>query len=255
MVGGNPEPELVTTAKYQAFSANYRGVSVGRTTQHFDDQATETDFGFLYYVRADVVPVETSFQATFTLDSLLLIEGANGGVTEEQGDSASGAMFVANLAASGHLTDFTENGLSGRMSTEVADRVLKTFFPIIPNHGAEEGAVWIDTSDVQMIVNDLDNSVQFINEHTATEWTLHLGQRALHIITISNYSFNGSGSQAGRPFTLAGRGRRHFHRYLSENGRYLGLVSADTSEGEARLTDLEMVIPISQIRIDTLTIR
>jgi hypothetical protein len=93
------------------------------------------------------------------------------------------------------------------------------------------------------------------SQHTATGWTDHAGERALLIRTFSVYDFSGSGSQSGRAFTLSGDGRRHLLRYIGEDGRYLGLVAADTSTGEARLTHLDIVIPIHQTRIDSLAIR
>jgi len=254
LLRGKPQPELVTRASYQPFGVNYRGVSLGRTTQHFDEHATETDFGLQYFVRADVIPAGDALETTFVLDSILLLEGASGGVSGAQVDSARGATFRANLARNGRLTDFVGGEFSGDLARELADRTLKPFFPMIPDQGAEAGAVWVDTLDTHMVVNGLDNSIRLISEHSAIEWTLYAGERALHILTVSNYSFNGSGTQSGRAFTIDGRGHRHIHRYLSENGRYLGLVSVDTADGEARLTDLDMVIPIQQTRIDSLSI-
>ena len=255
LLGGKPQPELVTRASYQPFGANYRGVSFGRTTQHFDEHSTETQFGLQYFVRTDVITAGQALEATFVLDSILLFEGATGGVSVAQVDSARGATFRANLGRNGRLRDFVGGEFSGGLARELADRVLKPFFPVIPDQGAESGAIWVDTLATHMVVNGLDNSIRLISEHSAIEWTLHTGERALHILTVSNYTFNGSGTQSGRNFTIEGRGRRHTHRYLSEDGRYLGLVSADTSDGEAHLTDMDMVIPIHQTRIDSLSIR
>lgn len=252
---GNPQPELVTRASYQPSSVNYRGVSFGRTTQRFDEHATETQFGLQYFLRTEVIPAAGALEVTFSVDSILLLEGATGGISGAQVDSARGATFFARLTTNGRLTDFSGGESFGSLVGELADRSLKPFFPLIPDQGAEAGAVWVDTLETQMVVNGLDNHIRFVSEHAATEWTLHAGERALHIITVSNYTFNASGTQAGREFTIEGRGRRHIHRFLSEDGRYLGLVSADTSDGEAQLTDLDMMIPIRQTRIDSLSIR
>jgi hypothetical protein len=106
----------------------------------------------------------------------------------------------------------------------------------------------------QIAMAGLDNSVTQINDHFATEWVDHAAVRALHIRTVSEYTFSGAGIQAGHAFTIEGTGRRHISRYLGEDGRYLGMVSADTSDGEARLTDMDLLVPIHQTRIDSLTI-
>ena len=252
---GNPQPELVTRATYQPSSVNYRGVSYGRTTQRFDEQATETEFGMQYFVQTDIIPAGDALEVTFALDSIVLIEGASGGISAEQVDSARGATFSATLAANGRLTTFSGGESSGPLAQELADRTLKRFFPLIPEAGAEAGAAWADTLETEMAVNGLDNSIRFVSDHAATEWTVHAGERALHIVTVSAYTFTASGTQAGREFTIEGRGRRHIHRFLSETGRFLGLVSADSSDGEARLLELDMVIPVQQTRIDSLAIR
>ena len=255
--GGKAEPVTITRANYQPFGANYRGVSFGRTTQYFDEQPTETDFGLEYFISTDVAVAGAGegLAATFVLDSVLLLAGATGGVSAAQVDSARATTFRANMARDGRLTDFVGGGLSGGLARELADRVLRPFFPILPEQGAETGAVWADTVETQVVVNGLDNSIRMLSEHSAIAWTLLAGERALHVITVSSYTFSGSGTQSGRSFTIDGNGRRHIHSYLSESGRYLGLVSADTSDGEAHITDMEMIIPIHQTRLDSLSIR
>ena len=130
---GNPQPELVTRASYQPSSVSYRGVSFGRTTQRFDEHATETKFGLQYFLRTDVIPAGGALEVTFAVDSILLLEGATGGISAAQVDSARGAMFHARLAMTGRLTDFGGGESSGSLVGELADRSLKSFFPLIPD--------------------------------------------------------------------------------------------------------------------------
>jgi hypothetical protein len=255
LLGGRPEPVPITTAGYQPYGAEYRGVSVGRTTQYFDEQPTETVFGLEYFTSSIVTAAVEGLVATLVLDSILLFDDAMGGVTGAQADSARGATYRADMAPTGRLTGFLGGEISGSLARELADRVLKPFFPILPERGAQSGSTWADTIDTQMVVNGLETNIRSISEYSALDWGLHAGERALHIFTLSNYSFNGTGIQAGREFTIEGTGRRHLHRYLSESGRYLGLVSTDTSDAEARLADLDIVIPIHQTRVDSLSIR
>lgn len=252
--GLDSEPTPVTKVVYQPFGETYRGVSIGRVSQHFDNHATETDFSFEYFLRVDVVPGSEVFDAILVLDSVSLFEGATAGVSEAQVASARGTVFRAKVGRTGRLTDFVTEGSSGSFTQELADRLLKPFLPIIPVQGGEAGSTWADTVETQILIAGVDNSVRLINDHVATEWTDYAGVRALHIRTLSNYTFNGVGIQAGREFTINGGGRRHIHRYIGEDGRYLGLVSADTSDGEARLPDFDLVVPIHQTRIDSLTI-
>jgi len=254
LLGRKPEPAPVLTAMYQPFSAVYRGVSQSRVSQHFDDQATETDFAFEYFLRADVIPGDEAFYATLVLDSVVLFEEARAGVSDAQLASVQGAVFRANVSRNGRLTDFVAEDSLGSFARELADRLLRPLLPILPSQGVEAGTSWADTVQTQIIMAGLDNSVRSINDHFATEWVDHASVRALHIRTVSEYTFSGEGIQAGQTFTLDGTGRRHTHRYIGEDGRYLGMVSADTSDGEARLTELDLVVPIHQTRIDSLTI-
>ena len=86
LFGGKPDPVTITRATYQPFGADYRGVSLGRTTQYFDEQPTETGFGLEYFINADVVYAGDGLTATLVLDSVLLFEGATGGVPAAQVD-------------------------------------------------------------------------------------------------------------------------------------------------------------------------
>ena len=214
---GNPQPELITRTSYRPSSVSYRGVNVGRTIQRFDEHATETEFGLQFFVRTEVAPAGDALEATFVLDSILLLEGAAAGISASQVDSARGATFSAKLTTNGRLTDFTGGVSSGSIARELADRSLKQFFPLIPDQGVEAGAVWADTLDTHRVVSGLDNNIRLVSEHAALDWTLHAGERALHILTVSDYTFSGSGIQSGREFTIEGRGRRHIH---SRGGSY-----------------------------------
>lgn len=254
LLGGKPRPGLIMTINYGPFGGSFRGVSIARTTQHFDEHGTETDFGVEYFVRSNISQAQGAFEATFVLDSVLLLPGAAGGITEQQVDSARGVAFQATLAPNGRLTNFVGGETAGILGREIADRALKAFLPMLPERGVYAAARWADTVDTRMTVNGLDNSIHLINEHYATGWTVHAGHRTLRILSVSNYTFNASGSQSGRAFTVSGRGRRHIHSYVSEDGRFLGLVSNDTSIAEARLADPDFVIPIQQTRIDSLLI-
>jgi hypothetical protein len=72
--------------------------------------------------------------------------------------------------------------------------------------------------------------------------------------TTSSYTFSGSGVQVGQEFTLEGQGRRYTSQYLGVDGKFLGLVSADTADAEANLKEAGITIPVHQTRTDTLTI-
>lgn len=255
VLGSRGGPEPISRAHYSPFGAEYRGVSFSKTRQQFDIQTTETEFGLEYFLRADVADSGGTLRITLVLDSILLVDGATGGLGREQADSARGAEYRAILASSGQMLGFGGGDSAGKIAEELAARVLEQFFPRIPTIGAEPGDHWADTVETELAFEGVDNTVHLVNEHEAVGWTIYAGVRALHVETTSRYTLSGSGVQLGREFTLEGSGRSHSARYIGEDGRYLGSVSADTADFEALLTSSGDVVPIHQIRVDTLSIR
>ncbi|UCG86736.1 MAG: hypothetical protein JSW71_23045, partial [Gemmatimonadota bacterium] len=142
----------------------------------------------------------------------------------------------------------------GSLAHEVAERLLEPFFPRIPLAGVRAGDHWADTLETTASLGGVENTVRSLREHRATEWTSYLGQQALHIVTTSSYTFNGSGVQVGQEFTLEGEGRRHSHYYIGRDGVFLGFVSADTADAAAYLTEAGITIPVHQTRADTLAV-
>ena len=254
LVGGRTEPELIVSTHYRPFSASYRGVSIARTQQQFDIQTTETAFGMEFFLRADVSDTLGLMRTSLTVDSVSLHEGATGGFRPVHEDSAQGAAYNAVLQADGRLVDFGGGEPSGSLAKELAERALKHFFPHIPETGVESGARWTDTLSNDVNIEGVANIVRTIGEHAALGWTNYAGVRAIHIRTTSEYELTGEGTQMGREFTISGSGRRHSDRYVGEDGRYLGATSVDTTHIQAILTASGDVVPIHQVRVDSIVI-
>jgi hypothetical protein len=58
----------------------------------------------------------------------------------------------------------------------------------------------------------------------------------------------------GTEIDLSGTGIRHGTLYLSEDGRFLGGVSADTANMTATVAAMGAIIPVFQTRYDTVTV-
>lgn len=252
--GGDEQPPPALVVVYQPHEAAYAGVTHGQVEQTFNNQVAESEFGLAYYLRTVVTGMQGDLEVTLSIDSITAVTGFAGGSLAARIDSARGAAFTAHLANNGALEDFSGGESSGSLVRELADRVLAQFFPLIPVTGAQPGMEWTDTVTSEATVGGVENTVQSVNHSRSIEWTAYAGEQALHIETVSDYTFSGSGVQAGQDFTLDGRGRRHSHQYLSAQGIYLGLVSADTAHAEAQLTTAGITIPVQQIRADTLSI-
>ncbi len=241
-------------AAFRPFEAVYLGITHGRVEQTFNNQVAESEFGLDYHLSVSVTEEQGALGVTLTLDSISRVTGFPGGSLSARIDSSRGAAFTARLARNGALEEFSGGESSGSLVRELSDRILEQFFPLIPTDGAQPGMQWTDTLTSEATVGGVENAVESINHSRAIEWTIFAGEQALYIETVSDYTFSGSGVQAGQDFSLQGNGRRHSHQYLSGDGVYLGFVSADTANAEAHLTDAGIVIPVQQIRADTLSI-
>jgi hypothetical protein len=251
---GTEQPAPTLAVVYQPHEAAYAGVTHGQVEQTFNNQVAESEFGLAYYLRVVVAGTQGDLGVTLSIDSISAVTGFPGGSLGARIDSASGAEFTARLSSNGELHDFSGGESSGSLVRELADRVFAQFFPLIPVAGAQPGMEWTDTLTSKATVGGVENTVQSVNHSRSIEWATYAGQQALHIETVSNYTFSGSGMQAGQDFTLDGQGRRHSHQYLGAQGLYLGFVSADTAHAEAQLTRAGITIPVQQIRADTLSL-
>jgi len=248
------EPVPDARAKYQPFGASYRGVTHSRIEQTFNNQSDVTEVGMRYYVTADVIQSDSLLHATLTIDSITHVVASRAGTTGAQTDSARGVTYTGTLSQSGALSGLSGGDGGGSLAEELSSRLLARFFPVIPDDGVEPGVIWTDTLETSATLGGVENTVHTIRRHEATEWTNYGNHIALLIHTESDYSFSGAGVQVGQAFTLEGHGRRYSSQYLGADGRFLGFVSADTSEAEAHLTEAGIMIPVRQTRADTLTI-
>ena len=254
---GPKEPEVLTPEPprgYQPFSASYHGITHARIEQTYNNQAEVNNVRMHYYVAVEVAAADSQLNARLVLDSISEVEGIPHENLSARTDSARGVTYAGVLARDGSISDFGGGESGGSLAKELADRVIKPFFPLIPEHGAEPGVSWTDTLETVASLGGVENNVRSVREHRATEWTTYAGQPALLIETTSSYTFSGSGVQVGQEFTLEGQGRRHTSQYMGVDGRFLGLVSADTADAEANLKEAGITIPVHQTRADTLTI-
>jgi hypothetical protein len=254
--GPTASEEIVpeATSGYSPFEASYEGVTRARIEQTYNYQTDVNEIGMRYHVTVDVVGADSGLNATLVLDSITDVSGIPAGHIGERTDSARGTTYSGMLAPSGELLGFRGGAGGGSLARELAERVLASFFPRIPATGTRPGAHWADTLETTASLGGVNNTVQSLREHRATEWTTYVGRRALLIVTSSTYTFSGSGVQVGQEFTLEGRGRRHSHFYLRPDGMFLGFIAADTADATAYLTEAGITIPVHQTRADTLAL-
>jgi hypothetical protein len=251
------EPQLAPTSElaavtYSSFAASYRVVTHGRVEQEFNGQTVASDYTLRYHLSAEIVPSDTAFRVSLTLDSVPEFSGV--GLGPFEADGARGLRFSGTLSPNGRLTEVTASDPSSPVAAQIANQ-LKQFFPRIPAGGARAQAQWRDTTETTSRASGLALSIRAETASEAVEWTQYGGVRALHIRTVSTYTLSGGGTQQGQQITLDGTGTRRSDEFLSADGRYLGMTATDTTRLSAMLEATGAVIPIVQTRADTLAIQ
>jgi hypothetical protein len=199
----------------------------------------------------DLLPADTGFSATFTIDTVLGADGPT--MVAADLARAVGRIFTADLEPSGRLANIRGAESASPFLRQIFNQV-SDFFPRVPMVGAGPGNTWIDTTEILTGSDGSDITIRAITRNVAGEWGQHEERLALPVNWTRTYTVTGTGEQLGQPFTLDGTGETQGQSLLSADGRYLGSVAADSRDIEILLTGVGMTIPVRQVRADTVRI-
>ncbi len=244
------EPERFS---YSQFAVTYQGSSHGRSEQEISGQRTASEFSLRYYLTTTAVQSGEAARLTMTLDSVPYVSGAGAGFSATDAQEAAGTTFTGFLSPEGEIMAFEGGDTTISLVQQLATG-FRYFFPRIPPEGVAAGQSWTDSLESTTRAGLLEIQVKTVNRHEAVGWIEHTEGRALHVASVADYTLSGGGTQGGMDITIEGTGIRHEHRYLAEDGRYLGGTAADTSNSTALVAAMGMSIPITRIKFDTLTV-
>jgi hypothetical protein len=214
-------------------------------------RVTESGLAIRVHFTATLDSAPPALAATIRVDSVPELSGA--GLPESTVDAAAGTEFRATLEADGTLTGFHAPQNAGPLVDQLAN-TFRALFPRLPTGGAASGRRWADTSTITSDVTGIAITNRSVSQSEAMEWTEYRGVRALRVTTTAQYTLTGTGKQAGQDITIEGTGSRHSEYFLGGSGRYLGAVAADTARFQATLGGSGVVLPVTQIRADSLEI-
>ncbi len=250
-----PSPSAAATSiavRYSSFSAQYIATSHSRTEQHLPSgQLSGENVTVRVHFRVRVAESGNGLAVALTIDSVPELLGT--GLPVGEAVRAQGTVFTGRMAATGRIVDFT-GGDSSIALVRLLRTTFRDFFPSIPPGGAVPGARWIDTVQTVNLGGDMEVVIESVLAHEVLGWTDYAGRDALHISTMAQYTLAGSGTQMGQEISLDGTGVRHEHHYLAADGTYLGATAADTSTSIALVVAMDLTIPITQTRVDSLRI-
>lgn len=251
--GVPPAPREPAQFTYGPFSETYAIVSHTRQEQEVGGQITTVESAMRWRMTASTDPTGGEAGLTMTIDSAPTVTGT--GADFVQGDlaRAAGTTFVGTLTAEGRVVGLhggdTTNAFLGQLA-QSAER----FFPRVPAGGAAPGQRWTDTLSTSTVSGGLEIHLELVSRSEAGGWVDRDGLRALEVATVTDYTLTGGGSQMGTEIDLDGTGSRHSIAYLAADGRFLGSTSADTSNMTATVAAMGMMIPIIQVRHDSVSV-
>jgi hypothetical protein len=234
-------------------TARYRVASHLRVEQQLGNQLQVSKLSLVYLLSVALSPGSSAreLKAEITVDSVTHYEGM--GAVSQAGNEVRGLRFTGILLPTGELRDLRGADSAEPLVGEIV-RDLKQFFPRLLPSGLATGDSWSDTTEQQITSGGIPLAVHSVAEHLVGDPLGDTRGRMLPIKTLTTYTFSGTGRQGGQEFAVEGSGRRHTIEYLSLDGRYRGMVAADTSDFTITLAASGLSIPGKQFRADTVTV-
>lgn len=251
--GESPTPSTVSVFTYAPFTAAYRLASHNRTEQEFGGQVSTFEFGAAIYLSTEAEPADMGFALSMTIDSMVPTGTLPPGIAAEDFAAASGASFGGTLHPSGEITEF-EGAESGSALVTQMNESMSRFFPPVPEDGARPGETWTDSGTVMGGATGMDIEVSTVTVYQSGDWIEAGGARVLPVSARSDITVAGGGMQGGTEITIDGTGVSWAALRLGADGRLLSRFSADTMNMTATVIAMGTIIPITQLRYDSLSI-
>lgn len=232
-------------------ATSYRRASYSQVEQQVGGQTQRISVALVYFVSATLTRDGDRTTASLTVDSVPLYE--SDGPAAAFAERARGAKFTGDLAPNGAITGLSGADSANKLVQQLTED-MRSFYPRIPPAGVAPGARWSDTTETTSKSGGPPLTILAISQHEAGVPADSGALRALPIRTLTSYTFSGSGAQGGQAYSVQGEGRRCTLERLGAGGRFLGMVSADTSTYTISLHGLDVSIPGRQTRADTLSI-
>ncbi len=246
-----PAPPTRGPVTFSPGTAHYRSASYVHVEQRVGDQTQQSDEARVYYLTASLVRQAEHLRATLTVDSVSRYQA--GGPSAPGAQQIRGVAFAGELGPDGEIRELAGGDSAVRSLAEMREE-LSHLYPRIPPGGVAAGTRWTDTTETTSKTGGLPLAVVAISQHEAGAATDSGTEGGLALRTSTTYTYSGQGSQGGQVYSVTGDGRRHTVELLGPGGRFLGMISADTSTFAVSMPALDVSIPGRQTRADTLSL-
>lgn len=243
-----PAPAPPQIARVQAGTTRYLIVEQRHVAQEFRGQPIVTDAT----TRLTLALAVESGEAGFLVEAVVEAAEVEGdaGFSADVVRSAVGARFLAHLSPGGTMLELTAPTSSSPLLEQLA-LDLHDLVPRLPPQGAPSGAIWHDTTSISARTAGIPITLVLRATHQAGSWTAGDGESTLPVTTQTDYTLTGEGERSGQWITMSGTGTSRHHRLVTANGAVALGVRSDTLHMEIELPGAGLVIPLTQIRTDT----
>jgi len=251
--GASPAPREPARFTYGPFSETYAIVSHTHQEQEVGGQITTVEYALRWRMTASTDQPGGEAGLRMTIDSAPTVTGTRADLVQGDLTRAAGTTFVGTLTAEGRVVGLHGGDTTNTFLQQLAQSAER-FFPRVPAGGAAPGQQWTDTLSTSTRSGGLEIHLESVSHSEAGGWVDRDGLRALEVATVTDYTLTGGGNQMGTDIDLDGTGSRHGIAYLAADGRFLGGTSADTSNMTATVAAMGMMIPIIQVRHDSVSV-
>jgi hypothetical protein len=175
------------------------------------------------------------------------------GISAEDFGAAAGATFAGALQPTGEISNF-QGPESGSALVTQMNQSLRRFFTPLPEAGAGANQTWTDSAAVMSGATGMDIEVSTVTTYESGTWIDENGARVLPVTARSDIAVAGGGMQGGTEITIDGTGVSWSELRLAADGRLLSRFSADTMNMTATVIAMGTIIPITQLRFDSLSV-
>ena len=245
-----PAPALPETARLTPTRARFHLVEHRHVEQRYLGQTITTDAVTRATVSIAIDSAPTGFAVDAIVDSAAV--SGDAGVTGEAVASVAGARFRLAVSPDGTVLSVTGPGGGNPLLDQLALR-MHELVPRMPAGGVVAGATWTDTTLTSARTAGIPISLRVYGRHTgAAAWIELDGRHVLPLTSETDYTLSGEGERSGQWITMAGTGASHLQRFVGPDGLVALGVRDDTLRLTIELPGTGGLIPLTQIRTDTL---
>ncbi len=247
------EAPTPTVFNFRPTSATYVSVSYRTVARGVDGQTRSEETLLSYLLTTDVTQGDSeAMTATFVVDTVTRATASN--IQPREIGEATGATFIARLASTGQLTDFSARETGSPLLLQLANQ-LGEFFPTVPLGGIRPGLTWVDSTEAPRDQGGALLMLKAVTHYTADDQWIHQdGRSTMTVGWEREYSISGTGEQFGQRFTLDGTGSTLGRSSFSADGTYWGTAKSDELSAEIMIESMGTTIQLRQTQTDTVRI-